>query len=238
MAEVENWTLTDYTTALMAAGAIDPAFRSRVLEQMYQYTGLSRDYLDKANLRVSAPEFEQELLRDRGVVVGRLDARFTGPTGDQLGTRPSHDPQATAISSAYTSLFNSYLRNELGYDGDREYVPSGRAGPWNWNRSNRGGSSFGRGSVPNVAPDLATAIQNNPRLEVLLVTGIYDLATPYFAAVWTMDNLGLPPNLRDNIQRADFAAGHMMYVEQSLLPQWKGTLSAFIERTSRPALIP
>ena len=47
-----------------------------------------------------------------------------------------------------------------------------------------------------------------------------------------MDNLGLPAGLRDNIQREDFAAGHMMYVEQSLLPQWKETLDAFIRRTS------
>ena len=83
-----------------------------------------------------------------------------------------------------------------------------------------------------MAPDLATAIRRNPRLEVLLINGVFDLATPYFAAVWTMDNMGLPPDLRDNIQRADFRAGHMMYVEQSLLTQWKETLDAFIERTS------
>jgi carboxypeptidase C (cathepsin A) len=69
-------------------------------------------------------------------------------------------------------------------------------------------------------------------LEVLLINGIYDLATPYFAAVWTMDHMGLPADLRDNIQRADFRVGHMMYVEQSLLPQWKATLDAFIARTS------
>jgi carboxypeptidase C (cathepsin A) len=84
-----------------------------------------------------------------------------------------------------------------------------------------------------VAPDLARAILRNPELEVLLVNGVYDLATPYFAAVWTMDQLGLPPELRDNIQRADFAAGHMMYVEEDLLPQWREVLSAFIRRTSR-----
>ncbi len=204
---------------------------------MHLYTGLSHDFLDKADLRVSAAEFEKELLRERRLVVGRLDARFTGPTGDQLETRPSHDPQSTAISSAYTSAFNSYVRTELGYDGDREYVPSGMARPWNWNRN---GSSvgFGLAGIPNVAPDLAAAIQRNPRLEVLLINGIYDLATPYFAAVWTMDHMGLPPDLRDNIQRADFTAGHMMYVEESLLPQWKETLTAFITRTSRPALTP
>ncbi len=127
------------------------------------------------------------------------------------------------------------MRNELGYDGDREYVPSGVARPWNWNRGDNIG--FGLAGIPNVAPDLATAIERNPRLEVLLINGIYDLATPYFAAVWTMDNMGLPPDLRDNIQRADFAAGHMMYVEQTLLPQWKRTLDAFIERTSGSVLI-
>ena len=230
MKEVEQWALTDYATTLLAGGAVDPAQRARVLRQMHEYTGLSTDFLDKADLRVSAPEFEQELLRDRGLTVGRLDARFTGPTNDPLDTTPSHDPQSTAISSAYTSAFNAYLRGELGYDGDREYVPSGRAGPWNWARGQNVG--FGLSGIPNVAPDLATAIRRNPELEVLLINGVYDLATPYFAAVWTMDHMGLPADLRDNIQRADFRAGHMMYVEQSLLPQWKTTLDAFIARTS------
>jgi carboxypeptidase C (cathepsin A) len=235
MKEVEDWAITDYATTIIAGGAVDPAKRETTIEQMHRYTGLSRDYLDKANLRVSAPEFEKELLRDRGLVAGRLDARFTGPTGDLLQTTPSHDPQSSAISSAYTSAFNTYVRSELGYDGDREYVPSGMARPWNWNRGNNIG--FGLPGIPNVAPDLATAIQRNPRLEVLLVNGIYDLATPYFAAVWTMDHMGLPADLRDNIQRADFAAGHMMYVEETLLPQWKETLDAFIARTSRSALV-
>lgn len=232
MSEVEAWALTDYTTALMAGGTLDGAVRTRIIDEMHGYTGLSRDFIDKADLRVSAPEFQAELLRDHGLQVGRLDARFTGPVGDQLQTRPSHDPQSSAISSAYTSAFNAYLRDELGYDGEAEYVPSGATRDWNWGRA-RGGSMFGRGGgTPNVGPDLANAIRRNPELQVLLINGIYDLATPYFAAVWTMDHLGLPPELRDNIQRADFAAGHMMYVEQSLLPQWKQTLDAFITRTS------
>jgi len=235
MKEVEEWAMTDYATAILAGGAVDPQQRRTVIEQMHRYTGLSRDFLDKSDLRVSPPEFRKELLRDQRLVVGRLDSRFTGPTGDQLETTPSHDPQSSAISSAYTSAFNTYVRNELGYDGDREYVPSGMARPWNWNRGISDG--FGLTGMPNVAPDLATAIERNPRLEVLLINGIYDLATPYFAAVWTMDNMGLPPDLRDNIQRADFAAGHMMYVEQTLLPQWKRTLDGFIERTSGSVLI-
>lgn len=232
MAEVEAWSLNEYAPALLAGGTLDAETRSEVIEQMHRYTGLSRDFIDKSNLRVTAPAFEAELLRDEGRVVGRLDARFTGPAGDALGVRPSHDPQSTAISSAYTSAFNSYLRGELGYDGDREYVPSGGTRDWNWGRL-QGGGRFVRGmGTPNVAPDLARAMQRNPDLKVLLVNGIYDLATPYFAAVWTVDRMGLSPELRANIERSDFAAGHMMYVEQSLLPQWKEDVGGFITRTA------
>src|SRR3990172_13148118 len=125
MKEVEGWALTEYATALLAGGTLDPARRRQVIQKIHEYTGLAPDFLDKANLRVTAPQFEAELLRDKGKVVGRLDARFTGPAGDMLATGPSHDPQSTAISSAYTSAFNHYLRTELGYDGDREDVPSG-----------------------------------------------------------------------------------------------------------------
>ena len=232
MAEVEAWSLNDYATALLAGTTLDPAKRARVIDQMHLYTGLSKDFIDKSNLRVTAPAFEAELLRDEGRIVGRLDARFTGPAGDVLGVRPSHDPQSSAISSAYTSAFNSYLRGELAYDGEREYVPSGATRNWNWGRL-RGGGVFGRGGgTPNVTPDLARAMKRNPDLKVLLVNGIYDLATPYFAAVWSIEQMGLPPELRANIERADFAAGHMMYVEESLLPQWREDVGGFIERTS------
>ena len=232
MAEVEAWSLNDYATALLAGTTVDPEKRARVIDQMHLYTGLSKDFIDKSDLRVTAPEFEAELLRDEGRIVGRLDARFTGPAGDVLGVRPSHDPQSSAISSAYTSAFNSYLRGELGYDGDREYVPSGATRNWNWGRL-RGGGVFGRGGgTPNVTPDLARAMKRNPELKVLLVNGLYDLATPYFAAVWSVEQMGLPPDLRANIERADFAAGHMMYVEESLLPQWREDVGGFIERTS------
>ena len=93
------------------------------------------------------------------------------------------------------------------------------------------GGGLGTGA-PNVEGDLADAIRTNPKLQVLLLTGYYDLATPYFAAAWTMDHLGLTPALRKNIQRVDFESGHMVYVNEDVLPKWKTTLVAFIDRTS------
>ncbi len=229
MKEVEAFALGEYASALLKGSTLEQDERNRVIEKLAQYTGLSPEFLDRADLRVTAPEFEQELLRSEGLVVGRLDARFTGYTGDPLGQWPFQDPQSSAISAAYTAAINSYLRDELGYDGDREYTPSGDVRPWNWEHGQLG---FGQSGITYVGTDLANAIKRNPKLEVLLINGIYDLATPYFAAVWTMDQLGLPPELRDNIQRQDFEAGHMMYVHEPSLPIWREALTAFLDRTA------
>ncbi len=228
--QVEHFAINGYATALLQGGALSETERSQVIDKLHQYTGLSKEYLDEADLRVSAPEFEKELLRSHKEIVGRLDARFVGPSGDLLAQLPDHDPQSSAISGAYAGAWNSYLRTELGYTGNREYVPSGNVQPWNWSRQ-RGGGFLGAGA-PNVEGDLATAMRHNPTLQVLLLTGYYDLATPYFAATWTMDHLGLTPELRKNVKVVDFASGHMVYVNEEVLPQWKTTLDAFIDRTS------
>jgi len=228
--EVEAFAMGDYASALLQGNALSDADRNDILDRLHRYTGLSRDYLDRADLRVSAPEFEKELRRADGQVVGRLDARYLGASGDLLAQTPSQDPQSSAISAAYAGAWNTYLRTELGYDGTREYVPSGNVQPWNWNRRSAFGF-FGSGS-PNVAVDLARALERNPKLQVLLVTGLYDLATPYFAAAWTMDHMGLPADLRDNISRVDFEAGHMMYVREDVLPKWRESIGGFIDRTS------
>jgi carboxypeptidase C (cathepsin A) len=229
--EVEHFAMNEYATALLQGGALPAAERASIIDKMHQYTGLSKEYIDNADLRVSAPGFEKELLRTKKEVLGRLDARYMGASGDLLQPYPDQDPQSSAISAAYAGAWNTYLRTELGYDGNREYVPSGDVQPWNFNRGGAG-SFFGIPITPNVSGDLASALQTNPKLQVLLLTGLYDLATPYFAAAWTMDHMGLTPDLRANIQRVDFESGHMVYVNEDVLPKWKKTLDAFIDRTS------
>ena len=197
------------------SGTVSETFYDENGVEQADYDELTTERIDVEVIvegEVARDDWSASVYRERQMTITGLLGEETHRTHNGTGSMETHGSHHTD-------------------DGDREYVPSGMARPWNWDRSRRRGG-FGRGSAPNVAPDLARALTRNPRLEVLLVNGIYDLATPYFAAVWTMDNLNLPPDLRDNIERADFAAGHMMYVEESLLEQWRRTLSAFILRTS------
>jgi carboxypeptidase C (cathepsin A) len=228
LTQVEHFATTEYAQALLAGSTITPTERTKVIEQLHRYTGLSTDYLDKADLRVDAGQFEKELLREHGEVVGRLDARFTGPTGDLLAERAQYDPQSADISSAYTSAFNQYMHTELNYGKDKQYVVSGRVQPWDWTH----GGGRGWPGHTNVAVDLAQALQYNTHLEVLLNSGLFDLATPYFAAEWTMDHMGLPKELRSHIHEAEYDAGHMMYVHPASLAKLKQNIASFIDRTS------
>src|SRR5665213_447401 len=226
--EVEHFATTDYAQALLAGGNLSSADRAKVLDKLVQYTGLSRAYIDKANLRVNAGQFEKELLREHGLTVGRLDARFTGETGDPLSEEADYDPQSSDISSAYVSLFNQYLHEDLNYGRDKLYAMSGRVNPWDWKH----GPSAGWPGHTNVAVDLAQALSVNPRLHVLLNSGLYDLATPYFAAEWTMDHMGIPARVRSQITEAEYMSGHMIYVNVPALAQFKSNVAAFIDRTS------
>lgn len=226
--EVEYFATTDYAQALLAGDNLSSADRARIISKLQQYTGLSRDYIDKANLRVTAGQFEKELLREHGETVGRLDARFTGETGDLLAENANYDPQSADISSAYVSLFNQYMHEELNYGKDKLYTIAGKVNPWDWKH----GASRGWPGHTNVAVDLANTLSTNPRLHVMLNSGLFDLATPYFASEWTMDHLGVPPRVRSQITEAEYPAGHMIYVHVPSLAQFKSNVSAFIDKTS------
>jgi carboxypeptidase C (cathepsin A) len=108
------------------------------------------------------------------------------------------------------------------------YVWDGRVQPWDWTHGERRGWP----GHTNVAVDLAEALQRNTHLQVLLNSGIYDLATPYYAAEYTMDHLELPKELRDHIQIVEYDAGHMMYVHPPSLAKLKKSIASFIDRTS------
>ena len=120
LTQVEQFAMNDYAKALQAGSTLDPAAKQQMAEQLHNYTGLPVSYLLKANLRVTGPEFEHQLLLDSDDATGRLDSRFSGPVMDPLSQTTEYDPQSAAISSAYVSAFNDYVR--LGADKLRHLI--------------------------------------------------------------------------------------------------------------------
>ena len=212
-----------YAGALLRGNALPAAERDAIRKQLAGFTGLSEAFIDNANLRVSPDRFYKELLRDRGVTIGRLDTRYTGVDYDKAGEAPDNDPSFYGIDGAYTAAINSYLRGDLGLKLDRDYVTIGEVKGWDWKL----GGDGDRGAYLNVAPYLSRALRENSRLKVFVGQGYYDFATPFFAAEYSLNRPGFPAG---RVEFHYYQAGHMMYVHDSDLAKLSADIRGFIRR--------
>ena len=66
-------------------------------------------------------------------------------------------------------------------------------------------------ALPNVLPDLAVAMKQNPDMKVMVNGGLFDISTPYFEGKMEMRHLPVPQALRGNIEYRYYESGHMVY---------------------------
>lgn len=218
-----EFALGDYARALLAGESLADDERARIRARLARFTGLSETYLERSNLRVSPARFRKELLRERGVSVGRLDSRYTGRDYDNAGEYPDIDPSFYGIDGAYTAAVNSYLREELGVSIERRYrIIGGLGGSWDWSL---GG---GRATYLNVAPYIGDAMRANAGLHVFVAAGYYDFATPFHGAEYSLNRSGV---VTDRVRFGYYEAGHMMYVHHPSLDALLADTRAFILET-------
>jgi carboxypeptidase C (cathepsin A) len=235
--EARQYAQGAYSTALFKGAALSAADKQAVAKRLSYFTGLSEDYLMKANLRVTLGQFNVELQRGRGLTTGRIDARFSGFTRNLLSETAQGDPEGPAVGGAFTAMLNEYTHNELKFGQDKTYNNRSGGGAWNWTRQPAGGPGRVAGGggfpgAPNVMSDLAQAMVTNPRLQVQVENGYYDFATPFFATEFTMQHLGLPAELQRNIKLNYYAAGHMMYLHDESRAKLHDNIAAFIDRAA------
>ena len=229
--EARKYAQGEYAAALYKGAELPAAEKAAVAKRVSYFTGLSEDYLMKADLRVNLSQFRAELQRKEGLTTGRIDARFSGYTYDLLEENAQGDPEGPAVGGAYTALINEYNHDELKFGKDKVYHNTANAfGGWNWVRKDQ--RRFGFPGAPNVDQDLAQAMITNPKLLVQVENGYYDLATPFFATEHTMEHLGLPEALQKNVKLDYYDAGHMMYLHDQDRASLHNHIASFIDRAT------
>jgi carboxypeptidase C (cathepsin A) len=220
--EARRFAIGPFAAALLKGQDLPEAERAAVRAELARLTGLSETYLEQANLRVTSERFYKELLRDRGLTIGRLDARYTGRDYDNAGETPDGDPSFYGIDAGYTAAINEWTRAGLGFETDREYQSIGRdpGRSWDWSLPDQG-----RNAYLNVAPYIGRAMRQNSQLRVFNAQGWYDFATPFFGAEYSLNRMGIP---QDRVELNYYDAGHMMYVRDEDRAQLSEDLRAFI----------
>ena len=225
LTEAEAYAARDYPWVLSRGDRLTAAERADAVATVARLSGLSGDYVDRADLRIEHLRFFTELLRDQRLVVGRLDSRFTGPAESAIAEMTETDPSYDAIVGPYAATFNAYVRDELGYRNDLHYEQiTSRVHPWSYKEF--------EGRPVDVSPSLERAMRQNAHLRIHVAYGRYDGATPYFAAEDVLAHLRIPDALRTNIEHASYDAGHMMYVHEPSRRQQSADLADFVTRAS------
>lgn len=227
LVEAEQFAMNDYAEALLKGASLSKSDRKAVVKRYAELTGLSEEFVERSNLRVSMSRFGKELLRDKYRTVGRFDSRYIGIDGDAAGEHYEYDASAAALFGPFTAVLNHYLRSELKVESEKVYeILTGNVHPWNYKQfQNR---------YVNATETLRESMSKNPYMKVFVASGYYDLATPYYATDYTLSQLNLAPAIRDNISVRYYSGGHMMYVHEPSLKKLRHDLERFY-KSSRKA---
>lgn len=224
--EARAFATDELLPALFKGNKLEEQTRLQVGERLAYFTGLSPEYIERANLRVQGNRFAKQLLRAEGLSVGNLDGRYTSDEIDDLAASPASDAASEAISPAFKSALMDYMHKDLKVNWNRVYLaPSDDdlGKQWRW-RTVPDGAYWEPWPV-NTAPDLANALRINPKLKVLVASGYYDLVTPFFDAEYTLDRHDIKA---DQIIYKYYGGGHMMYVNEPSRTQLLDDTRAFI----------
>jgi carboxypeptidase C (cathepsin A) len=208
---IEAFTLDTYIPADNAWLTMRTPGSADLVNALTADTGLPQMFW-QINLNLNPSVYQHNLLA--GTVMGRYDARVIAPVGSQLASED--DPSSTFITGSFTAQIRAYLQGELKYGYPGNYVLLSNAiNTWNFSHDGQ--------SLPNVLPDLASAMALNPHLKVMSVNGYHDLATPYFQTLLDLQRL---PN-GAAVEFRTYDGGHMTYLDDRSRPVEKADIRAF-----------
>ena len=216
--EAEAYTMDELLPAMAKGSFLSDEERNQAAAKMSYYSGLSEKSILQNNLDVSTAYFWKDLLRDKGLTIGRLDSRYLGIDEKQSGTRPDYNSELTSWLHSFTPAINFYLQEHLKFKTDIKYNMFGPVRPWD-----RSGD--------NTGPNLRQAMAQNPYLNVMIQSGYYDGATTYFNAKYSMWHLDPSGKMKDRLSFKGYRSGHMMYLRAEDLKTANDDIRDMILRT-------
>ena len=222
VAEAKGFAFGEYMAALTRGNALTDAERRAMADKLARFSGLSSGFILNSNLRVDSGRFRKELLRDKRLVVGRLDGRYTALDADAAGERQEFDPSNTALSGAYVAMFEDYVKNDLKWESDLHYPTSGNVRPW----------TYVQNGYMDKTDALRQSMAKNPFLKVFVVCGYYDMATYVGGAEFNFSHLAYDRPITDRVSFGYYEGGHMMYIRPSAHKALKQDVASFIRSAS------
>ena len=219
LAEARDFARGAFTSALQQGASLPADERKKIAAELMRLTGLKPSVIEDNNLRVDPSVFRKQLLHDDGLILGAYDARLTGRDGDAAAQGTGFDPASAAVMGPFSAAMNSYVRSELKFEDDLPYELIAGVQPWNYGARN---------NFANASDRLASVMNQNPYLKILVLGGRCDLVCPIDTMRHSVDHMELAEAYRKNVVFAEFDAGHMMYINLPDLKKMQEVIRNFI----------
>ena len=220
LAEARAFARGEYAAALQSGNALSAGEREKIVAELARLTGLKPQVIADNHLRIDEGVFRKQLLHDQGLILGAYDARITGRDDDPASSYPDFDPSAAATLGPFAAAMNNYVRGELKFEDDLPYEILAGVQPWNYGVRN---------SYASAGEKLASTMNQNPYMRLLVLGGRCDLVCPIDTVHYALDHMSLDAAYRTNIIYAEFDAGHMMYVNLPDLKKMHTTVESFLK---------
>jgi carboxypeptidase C (cathepsin A) len=231
---VRSFTENHYAPALYKGNRITAEEKNVVAKKLAEFTGIQAEIWERADLKINAGEYFQELLRGDEMTVGRLDSRYKGMNMDPMSMNSFTDPQSDAISPAYTMGFLDYYHGALGVSKDLLYATSAYSKEgFKWDWKHQGNNFWGADAAVTTIPDMEDALSKDPNVKILIMNGYYDMATVFHGVEHSISHIDLPKSATDRIIMTYYEAGHMMYTHLPSAKLFREDLKRFIQDTTR-----
>jgi carboxypeptidase C (cathepsin A) len=219
--EVEEFTLDKLLPAISRGGFLEEEEKEEIASKMSYYSGLSKKSILQHNLVVPTSFYWKDLLRDKGLTIGRLDSRYRGTDRQDAGERYEYDQASSSWSHAFAPAINMYMKDHLNFKTNTKYNVYGSVSPWS------------RGD-DNTGDNLGEAMAKNPFMHVMIQSGYYDGGCDYFSAKYTMWQIDKSGKLKDRFSFKGYRSGHMMYLRQQDLKTSNEDIRIFIKKSIPP----
>lgn len=232
---VDAWVADTYMPALRRVSQLSDAEREKVATDLARFTGIPAAMVDRKTLVVSNRAYLTGFFGgDKAKTLNTYDMRQFGPLVDAPG---------------YKAAITDYLRGELGYRTDLNYVdleegymptpgPDRRStgSRWDYNHTTITPEMMAHmkagGGPPASQPWLQNAMRQDPKLKVFVAAGRYDSLNMCEGNLKMTGKL--EPALSGRFADHCYEGGHMMYRVQATRLQLAKDLEAFIKSASAP----
>lgn len=217
VAEAECYAGTDYLDALFRGNSLPEAERRAVAKRLEELSGIPAAWYLAHDLRITKEQYRTELLKDRGLLLGRADARYTAPLTEK-GNAP--DP-SSILPDTVESYFRRYLADDLKVDWPEPYLASAGVGgleAWDW------GATTPFSDWPYYKR-ITKMFEANPHYRVFVANGYYDTQTTVGAAHYLVTQAGWP---KDHVRLEYYDGGHMGYSVEATVRRFSDDIRSFI----------